>query len=242
MRGHADAEAFSNELASLKRGGCNVLVVSDAAGRDPACERLLGAPELDRRHVFLTTSTPVSSVLDRYSPRRTDSSSLGIVDATPGHETRSAAAASAPLDEGTSPSIDSSTQAADWYDSVDSLTDYDALFHASRNALERVSDGVDGPGEVRFCLDGLDALLEAGEREEVAEESLFTFLHLLASTVRDTDGMGHFHVSEQVGEDRLGTFEPLFDATLHIDTSETGAPRQRWELHESGRVTDWFEF
>lgn len=241
MRGHADAQAFSNELASLKRGGCNVLVVSDAAGRDPACERLLGAPELDRRHVFLTTSTDVSTVLDRHRPRRTDEASLGVVDATPGRATRSAAAAS-PAAEGAGPSIDSAPITEDWYDRVESLTDYDGLFHAARDALDRVSEDVDGPGEVRFCLDGLDPLLEGAEREGVAEESLFTFLHLLTSKVRAVDGMGHFHVSEQVGDDHLGTFEPLFDATLHIDTDETGAPRQRWELHESGRVTDWFEF
>jgi hypothetical protein len=242
MRGHADAEAFSSELASLKRGGCNVLVVSDAAGRDPACERLLGAPELDRRHVFLTTSSPVSTVLDRHSPRRTDASSLGVVDATPGHETRSAAAASAPLDETTTQSADGVPSSADWLDSVDSLTDYDALYHASRDALERVSADVDGPGEVRFCLDGLGPFFEALERESGSADAFFTFLHLLTSTVRDADGMGHFHVSDQVGEDRLSTVEPLFDATLYIDTDETGAPRQRWELHESGRVTDWFEF
>ena len=60
MQGDVDAQAFSTELAELKRGGCTVLVASDAPGRGAACQRLLGAPELDRSHVFLTTSTDVS--------------------------------------------------------------------------------------------------------------------------------------------------------------------------------------
>lgn len=238
MGGQLNAEAFSNELAALKRDGCNVLVVSDAAGRSPACERLLGAPELDRSHVFLTTSSDVSTVLDRHSPRRTDAGSFGVVDATPAAGTRAATASSPASNE---PSLDTAGTAdvQDWYDRVDSLTDFDELFDATMQALDRVAVDADGPGELRFCLDGLDPLFDAAERDD---EALFRFVHLLASAVRGVDGMGHFHASSNVAEERLATVEPLFDATLSIETTSSGTVRQRWRLHESGRVTDWFEF
>ena len=240
MGEHADVEAFSNELAALKRDGCNVLVVSDAAGRGPACERLLGAPELDRRHVFLSTSSDVSTVLDRHSPRRTDASTLGVVDATPVHGTRSAAAASAQSDTAF-PGKLSSTHGA-WYDRVDDFTDFEALTAATRDALDRVGADAESPGEVRLCVDSLDPFFQAAESGDATEEGLFRFLHILTSAVREDDGMGHFHVSAGADDDLLATFEPLFGATLSIDTSSPGTTRQRWKLHESGRVTDWFEF
>jgi hypothetical protein len=239
MAEHADVEAFSNELAALKRDGCNVLVVSDAAGRGPACERLLGAPELDRSHVFLATAADVSTVLDRHRPRRTDPSTLGVVDATPAAGTRSAAAA-APSTGTAGPSLSAADD--DWYDRVGDFTDFEAVLAAADDALDRVATPADSPGAVRFCVDGLDPFLDAVTAGDATEEGLFRFLHLLTSTVRDADGMGHFHVSSAADDDLLATLEPLFGATLHIDTDETGAARQRWHLHESGRVTDWFEF
>ena len=226
-----DAQAFSTELAELKRGGCSVLVASDAPGRGAACQRLLGAPELDRSHVFLTTSTDVSDVLDRHRPRRTDPGSFAVVDATA--DTRSAAAASA-----TTPPR--ATAGDDWYARVADPTDFDALYATTRDALDRVAIGADAPGEVRLCLDGLDPLLGAVEAGDAPEEGLFRFLHLLAGAVRDVDGMSHVHVSETVGDGRLGTFEPLFDATVEIRTTATGDARQRWRLHDSGRETGWF--
>jgi len=233
MGGHADAEAFSTELAALKRDGCNVLVVSDPAGRDAACQRLLGAPELDRRHVFLETASGVSDVLDRHSPRRTDPSTLAVVDATPAAGARSAAAASA--------SGAPSPPLGEWYERVDDFTDFAALTTAVTDAFDRVAAPADNPSEVRLCVDGLDPFFDAVRSGDVTEERLFRFLHLLTSSVRDADGMGHFHVDASADDDLLGTVEPLFDATLSVQ-SDDGTVRQRWRLHDSGRVTDWFEF
>src|SRR6056297_2394272 len=119
MEGDVDAQAFSTELAELKRGGCTVLVASDAPGRGAACQRLLGAPELDRSHVFLTTSTDVSAVLDRHRPRRTDPGSFAVVDATP--DTRSTAAASTTTT--TRPATGD-----DWYARVTDQTDFNELY------------------------------------------------------------------------------------------------------------------
>ncbi|WP_336034720.1 DUF7504 family protein [Halobacterium yunchengense] len=238
MAEHADVEAFSKELAALKRDGCNVLVVSDAAGRGPACERLLGAPELDRSHVFLSTAADVSTVLDRHRPRRTDASTLGVVDATPATGTRSAAAVT-PSGDATGPSL---SDAGDWYERVPEFADFPAVLAATTDALDRVAGTADSPGAVRLCVDGLDPFLDAVDAGEATEEGLFRFLHLLTSTVRNAGGMGHFHVSAAADDDRLATLEPLFGATLRVDTGGDGTRRQRWRLHESGRVTDWFEF
>lgn len=236
MGNSVDAEAFSNELAELKRGGCNVLVASDAPGRDPACERLLGAPELDRKHVFLTTSASTSTILDRHEPRRTDPRSFGVIDATPA--TRSAAASSASA----APSMPDTRTDDDWYARVEEPADFGTLYDTTRQTLDRVAASADSPGEVRLCLDGLDPLIEAVETGDATEEELFRFLHLLGGAVRDVDGMGHVHVSETVAGDVLGTFEPLFDATLTIETTANARARQRWQLHDSGRETGWFEF
>ncbi|CQH49026.1 uncharacterized protein HHUB_1481 [Halobacterium hubeiense] len=235
MGGHADAEAFSTELAALKRDGCNVLVVSDAAGRDAACQRLLGAPELDRRHVFLETASGVSEVLDRHSPRRTDASTLAVVDATPATGARSAAAAAPASD-------DLPTPLGEWYERVDDPTDFAALTAAVTDALDRVAAPADNPSELRLCVDGLDPFFDAVRAGDVTEERLFRFLHLLTSSVRDADGMGHFHVAASADDAFLATVEPLFDATLSVETGADGTVRQRWRLHDSGRVTDWFAF
>jgi len=235
MGEHANAEAFSNELAALKRDGCNVLVVSDAAGRDAACERLLGAPELDRRHVFLATDADVSAILDRHSPRRTDPSTLGVVDATPATGARSAAAASPSASELPTPR-------GEWYERVDDPSDFAALTTAVTDALDRVAADADDPSEVRLCVDALDPLFDAVRSGAVSEERLFRFLHLLTNAVREVDGMGHFHVSPDASEAFLATVEPLFGATLTVDTDADGGARQRWRLHDSDRVTDWFAF
>jgi hypothetical protein len=242
MGNHVDAESFSRELASLKRDGCNVLVVSDAAGREKACERLLGAPELDRRHVFLTTSSDVDTVLDRHSPRRTDANTIGVVDASPGRYARSATASSPNADTSadTLPA-DSGPREDAWYERIEDLAAFEAMLTATRDALDRVAGDVDTPGEVRFCLDSLDPLFEAVANGDADEETLFRLLHVLTSSVRSVDGMGHVHVSSDIDDRRLATIEPLFDATIRDETDETGTVSQRWTLHESGSVSDWFE-
>ena len=242
MGKQADAEAFSRKLASLKRDGCNVLVVSDAAGRDTACERLLGAPELDRRHVFLATSSDVGTILDRHAPRRTDANSVGVVDATPGSYTRSTTAATTNADAlAGGPTASPALSDESWYERIDDLTEFEALLAAARDALDRVAGDADTPGEVRFCVDSLDPLFDAATRGDADEEAMFRFLHVLTSNVREVDGMGHVHVSADVDGRRLATFQPLFDATIRVETDETGTVSQRWTLHDSGYVSDWFE-
>lgn len=234
--GAADTEAaaFSRELASLKREGCNVLVVNDPGGERAACERLLGGHELDRRHVFVPTTVGVADVLDRHGTRSRDPSRFGVVDATSASATRGAAATAAPGSAaGPSPTIGGGEP--EWYDAVDDLTDLETLFATARAHIDRVvGDGPVAPGELRFCLDSIDPFFDA-----VPEEVLFRFVHLLTSAVRDARGMGHFHTSASAHHVTVSTLQPLFDATVYVDASGS-TPEQRWVLTETGRETDWF--
>lgn len=229
----SEAAAFSRELAALKREGCNVLVVDDPGGERAACERLLGGHDLDRHHVFLSTSVPLPDVLARHGSRDRDASRFGVVDATGSDTTRSAVAAASTSAVG--PSIDASDP--EWYDELDDPRDLESLFAAVRSHLDRVVAGEQGaPGELRFCLDSLDPLVDA-----VPEESLFRFLHLLTSTVRDARGMGHVHATAGVSDETIDAIEPLFDATVHVETRPDGATQQRWVLGDADIETGWFE-
>jgi len=232
--GAADSEAaaFSRALAALKREGCNVLVVSDPGGSEAVCERLLGGHDLDRRHVFLPTTTTVDDVVERHGDRSRDPRRFGVVDATSASATRSAAAVQPTESLGPGPTIESDPE---WYDAVDDLTDLESMLSAVRRHLDRLADAGSGaPGELRFCFDSLDPLLDA-----VPEDVLFRFVHLLTAAIRETGGMGHFHTSASAGA-TLETLEPLFDATLRVETAADGTVEQRWRLTDSGIETDWF--
>lgn len=225
----SDAATFSRQLASLKRQGCNVLVVNDRQASDVICERLLGGHDLERRHLFLPTTTPVDEVLDRHRPRRTDPGALGVLDATGANLARSIT-----VDSSTGPDLDG-TAGGEWYESIDDLSDLEALFESFRTHLERIEPAAPAPGEVRFCLDSIDPFFDA-----VDEEELFRFVHLVTSAIRERRGMGHFHATATIGNPVLSTIEPLFDATIYVDVGPDGEPKQRWRLHEHDLLTDWF--
>lgn len=232
MQGDVDAQAFSAELAELKRGGCTLLVASDAPGHGTACERLLGAPELDRSHVFLSTAVDVPTILTRHHPRRTDPGSFAVVDATSDTRSTTTTTSAAP----TGP-----TATTEWYERAPDHLDLAAVYTTTKAAIDRVAADADGPGELRVCLDRLDTYIDATTAGTIAETELFRFLHLLCGAIRRVDGMGHVHVSASADDDVLGTIEPLFDATVEIETTAGQHARQRWHLHSSGRETGWFQ-
>lgn len=222
------AEAFSQELASLKRDGSNVLVVNDPSGSDAACERLLGGSDLDRRHVFVPTTTSVSHVLDRHRPRRTDPAYFGVVDAS----TATRNATQSTPSPGDTPELDAGSA---WYSAVEDLGDADELYRQIDAHLTRVAEDAESPSEVRFCIDSLDPFFDA-----MPEETLFHFLHAVTSRVREERGLGHTHIAAGVDPDAIATIEPLFDATIYVERTEDDTIKQRWHLHDSGQVTDWF--
>jgi hypothetical protein len=213
---------LTRELRTLKRRGCNVLVVSDAAAADCACRRLLGEPSLDRRYVFLPTTAGVADVLARCptdDPRR-----LGVVDAATATRTRSAAP------ESVGPALG---RRDDWRSRVDALDDLSLVVELVAAHLDRVAPADPGPGDVRFCLDALDPFLDALDADRC-----FRLVHALAGCVRSVGGMGHVHVADAIDDRDRRALEPVFDATVRVESGD-GGPRHRWRLHDAGYETDW---
>ncbi len=213
---------LERELRALKRRGCNVLVVNDAAAADGACRRLLGEPSFDRRYVFLPTTASVADVLARCptdAPGR-----LGVVDAATAARTRSAAAGTAGSALG---------RQDDWCSRVDALDDLPRIVDLVAAHLDRVAPDDPGPGDVRFCLDALDPFFDA-----LDGDSRFRLVHALAGSVRSVRGMGHVHVAGAVAERDRRTLDPVFDATVRVESGDDGH-RHRWRLHDSGYATEW---
>jgi len=68
---------------------------------------------------------------------------------------------------------------------------------------------------VSVCIDGLEDLLDANDREPV-----FQFLHALAGRLDALDATVHVHVDPDAVEQRTRlTFEQLFDETLHEEVA-----------------------
>lgn len=222
------AETFSQELATLKRKGCNVLVVNDPGGSDAACERLLGGSDLDRRHVIVPTTTSVSHVLERHEPRRTDPAYFGVVDASTA--TRNATQSVPSPDSGLT--VDAGSA---WYTKAEDLSDADTLYRQIDEHVTRVSADADAPSEVRLCIESLDPFFDV-----MPEATLFRFIHAVTSRVRAERGLGHYHIAADVDPAAIATIEPLFDATIYVEMADDGTVRQRWQLHDSGQITDWF--
>jgi|GEM_PF-858016 len=229
-------EAFAEHLAALKREGAAVLVRADPRAEDAACHRLLGEPGLDRRHVLVSTAS-TERTLSRYEPRETESHRLGVVDASGGRYTRSAAAA-AP----TASDMQTGAEATpSWQTTVDGPTEFSAILDAVDDHVERLFPATDaiGPGELRVCLDNLDALLDAVDGDEATEEDVFTFLHVLTNRVRERGGLVHVHVSAGIADSLVARYEPLFDATVDAETGPGGRVRQKWRLLDVGLESAW---
>ncbi|GGL70847.1 DUF7504 family protein [Halocalculus aciditolerans] len=229
----ADAAEFSRHLAALKDDGCNVLVVNDPNGAADICDHLLGGHDLERRHVYLPTTTDVDDVLARHEPRRTTQNALGVADATAATTTRSVAATSGTATATAGPSLDTQPGSA-WYSDIDDLTDLETVFDAVHDHVDRIAPQTPAPGELRLCVDSLDPFFDAAD-----EQTLFRFIHGLTNLVRKHDGMGHYHAAAGTGHPTVAVLEPLFDATVYVETTIDGDTRQRWRLHDPDIVSDW---
>lgn len=230
------AEDFAERLAALKREGAAVLVRADPRAEDEACHRLLGEPGLDRRHVLVST-TSTERTLSRYEPRERASHRLGVVDASAGRYTRSAAAA-APATSGPQKGVDATPA---WRTTVDGPADFSDILDAVDEHVDRLFPAADaiGPGELRVCLDNLDALLDTVDGDDATPEEVFTFLHVLTNRVRERGGLVHVHVSAGIADSLVARYEPLFDATVDAETGPGGRVRQKWRLLDAGLESAW---
>ncbi|MEE6211293.1 hypothetical protein U3A55_14190 [Salarchaeum sp. III] len=227
------AESFAARLADLKREGCAVLVRGDTRGTNGVCDRLLGDPSLDRRHVLVSTSDADRALTVR-DGRDLSPDQFGVVDASAGEYTRSAVATS-----GSTTSLPEPETADAWRTTVDDRTAFPDVLAAVDDHIDRLFPREPGPGELRVCLHTLDALLDAVGGGDATEEELFRFLQLLTARARNSDGILHAHVAAGIPERHLAVYEPLFDATIDAESQPGGGIRQKWRLHDSGLESAW---
>jgi len=206
--GDRPADVFVEALADLKeRGSMLLLTGSDPDITEATCERLLGeqGPEPRRRLFVLTDRSPTHT----RSVEATRTITYGL-------PVRSAAASS-PVASGPGRAVEGD------------LADLGTVVTETVAEIEREAGGLD-PAELRICLDSVDCLLAAHDREP-----LFGFLERLSDAVRDTRGMCHVHVSADFQAEETRLLTPHFDAV--IETRADG--RERWHLREPDFTTDW---
>lgn len=220
-------ENLSGRLAALKRRGSNLLVVSGPDGTDRVCRQLLGDPDATRRAVFVPTTVGVSDVRSRWTGRE-DPSQFRVVDVT-GTRSPNVIGSGGLGPGGVAAKADDET----WYHAVDEPENLPAVGEAVRTAIEAVAADDPEPGTVRLCLDSLDPFLDVA-----TEEAVFRLVHVLTATVRDVNGMGHVHLADRITPVHRSLFEPLFDATVTVESGPDGI-RERWRLHDSGYETGW---
>lgn len=228
-REHADAQlrmatTFAEKLDSLKRTGCNLLVVG--ADHQPthsdACRRLLASGGNEpRRRVLIATDTSVESVQERIPHHETtpEDSPPTVIDVQTPTRSTVAHAPSPPsgVDISTVSAGDLSRLGIEIHEAISEL---DATYQL-------------GPSEFRLCFDSLSPLVE---REDA--QTVFRFMHLVTGSVTRVSGMGHYHLPIGRDAESIRILEPLFDAIIELRT-QAGTPEQRWHLVREDVVTDW---
>ncbi|MFB6103719.1 MAG: hypothetical protein ABEJ57_01355 [Halobacteriaceae archaeon] len=220
-------EDLSGRLAALKRRGSNLLVVAGPENGGRACRHLLGDPGAARRALFVPTTVGVADVRTRWhGPETADR--FGIVDVT-GTRSPGVADDSGPSPDGVAARVDD----APWYHAVEDPTNLALVGETIRDGLDRLADDAPEPGTVRLCIDSLDPFFDVASAEAV-----FRLVHVITASVRHVDGMGHVHIADGLDHTHRSLLEPLFDATVTVESSADGI-RERWRLHESGYETGW---
>jgi len=214
--GVPDSATFAQTLSELKRNGSNLLLVgeSESAAHRTACRRLMGFDGEDpRQRVYvLTRGAEGCAAL----PESVQSGSTFLVR----HED------AAPPDP-IAPTV------------AETVVDNDLLSALGTTVLETV-DGIEDetdldPGELRLCLDSVRPLLQ-----QHRSETVFRLLHMVTSRVRQSTGMGHFHLRLDHENDYVRLLEPLFDAIVEVRVTD-GSVEQRWHLRDSEVTSDWLE-
>jgi hypothetical protein len=209
--GVPDSATFAQTLSELKRNGSNLLLVGEthAAAHRAACRRLMGFDGDDpRRRVYVRTRGAEGVSAP---PEDRDETTVIVR-----HE-----------------SVDPGTTG----DAEQLVVESDLLSAMGTTVLETVDDieddgGLD-PGELRLCLDSVRPLLQ-----QHRSETVFRLLHMVTSRVRQSDGMGHFHLPLSNDNDYVRLLEPLFDAIVEVRTDGDDV-EQRWHLRDSEVTSDW---
>lgn len=214
--GVPDSATFAQTLSELKRTGSNLLLVgeTDGAAHRTACRRLMGFDGEDpRQRVYAHTrgAEGVSALPDSAS----EDATLVVRHQSVDHDR--------PLP----PTVE------------EVVVDSDLLSAMGTTVLQAVDDIEDDatldPGELRLCLDSVRPLLQ-----QHRSETVFRLLHMVTSRVRQSDGMGHFHLPLSNDNDYVRLLEPLFDAIVEV-RHEDDTIEQRWHLRDSEVTSDWLQ-
>lgn len=141
MSGDRPGQAFTDELARLKRRGSAILVVS-GRGSAGVCRDLLGSDEEERRRVLVRA--------DEFLGLPVPGDDAILVDATADDARSAAAHDPGPIDRCLAGGCTPSTIAT-----------------SVENAVEELAAGGLEPGELRVCLGRLDPLLERSTPSDV---------------------------------------------------------------------------
>jgi hypothetical protein len=217
--GVPDSATFAQTLSELKREGSNLLLVGQTGcpAHRVACRRFMGYEGEDDRHRVFVMTRDAEQCAELPAEAAVDGSTTVVrhADSEVGR----------PLP----PTAE------------DLVVDSDLLSALGTTVLEAVDDieaATDDlePSELRLCLDSVRPLLQ-----QHRSETVFRLLHMVTSRVRQSNGMGHFHLRLDHDNDYVRLLEPLFDAIVEIREAE-GTVEQRWHLRDSEVTSDWLEF
>ena len=210
-------DELSRRLQRIKRRGCNVLVTKSTGGPavDRITARLLGSPREERYRVLVMIRDDVDALAVKFP------GGVSILD-----------------DE---------THLVDYREELDGddpdpeefppPEGEDPLPKLRAELENRMADCVSGrdlePAQLRVGVDSLGPLLERYPTSTVSE-----FVTGVTSSVREADGMGHFHVAMSDERARELPFASAFDARIELRQIQARPVAQRIHLPEYG-ASDW---
>lgn len=223
-------DKLTEQLETLKQEGANLLVLAGPS-ESQSCHGLLGADQLGRRRLYVTTEASASKLRELSGSERTPDRfghvhiTTGMtrgssVQSTDGGETQWAPATVTPTRDET-------------YSQVADPSDLKTLAQHVHDHLLRFENHDVEPGDVRLCFDSLDPLIDVAEKRDLQR-----FLQTVTMRIRLARGMAHYHLTVQAARQIPDAIAPLFDGVIERRQTPNG-PRQRWTLRESGIQTDW---
>lgn len=227
------AVSFAHALAELKERGSALLVVGTVPDEmyAAASRQMLGDPgaERSRRRLLVYSQPDRERAVERLrttGPIEPEYARLIACTAS----ARSTSAASPPA-TGSAPGPDRPALPKE-HVVGDSLSDLGVAISDTIEQFDATARGLE-PAELRLAFDCLPTLLSRHDTETV-----FRFLHILATEVRSVDGIAHVHLPRERSDDVVRTMVPLFDAVVELAVDD-GALRQRWDFRDRSLISDW---
>lgn len=182
---------------SAIEGAEDVLVVAPSVGgvAEDACGEVLTAGRPPERVLGVTIGCSPNDAVRNWRRHLPDTVDYAVV--TVDGAARSVAAGSASVD----PTV-----------AVETVPDVEPLSRLGTTIADQLEDD----RRTAVCLDSITDLIQYADRETV-----FRFLHALASKVRAADATGHYHLDAAHDPETVAVFTTLFDAVVEYDGGST---------------------